>query len=665
MGRAFTTWICASIMALAATPCEGADDADLQSSSIMTFEEISCPFEKGLTLDNALKSALKNKPDATEQAVLERAVKNLYYQIQATQTKLKYQHSFSDALQLAKDVAMSQYEAGNIGAFRTTEQGVLLEKSLLDMGETQGELVLLRDEFNTILGLSGAAAQWCMSSDLPAVDFEEVPLKEIVANPDVMLEDAYTLMFIRHEIILYYQEVIIPTTNQRLELVEEAYNSKALGLYELLYAKLEQLTTQIDYTMALKDYWLARVAVEQSYTKPFPSKPMSAPQNIREPIAPLTVTPTPIPSSAPASSDLSYTPVEAPNGSTLLWTMVDGVKVFHLKAEPIIREFAPGLVIKCWGYNGQTPGPVIEAVEGDRVRILITNRLAIPTSLQWHGLIIPNGMDGVPGLTQRPVMPGETFQYEFTLQKSGTFMYHPYIDDVTHVGMGLVGFFIVHPKIAEQPKMDRDFAIFLDEWAVPTGSYAPDPYIVADFNLYTFNGKVAPATAPLVAKKGDRVRLRLANMSMDCYSIYLHGHTLRVISHGVGKLPYESQVDEISVEVPCGAAREVEFSADYLGDWPLQSCNGHQVVNNMTHELPNLIGVDQSTINAQLRAIIPDSKQGLPNIPTSTMEGPIGPIKCGGMFTLLKVREGITSYTDPGWYKQPSMSGAQPTTTNP
>src|SRR5262249_35578302 len=118
-------------------------------------------------------------------------------------------------------------------------------------------------------------------------------------------------------------------------------------------------------------------------------------------------------------------PVTVPNGSMLPWNLVNGVKVFHLVAQPFTHEFAPGLRAECWGYNGTTPGPLIEAVEGDRVRIYVTNRLPEATAVHWHGLFVPNGMDGVAGLTQPGIPPGETFRYEFTLRQSGTFMYHP------------------------------------------------------------------------------------------------------------------------------------------------------------------------------------------------------------------------------------------------
>src|SRR5262245_37182257 len=133
---------------------------------------------------------------------------------------------------------------------------------------------------------------------------------------------------------------------------------------------------------------------------------------------------------------LGYRPVITPNGLTLPWKIVNGVKVFHLVAEPVTHEFAPGLVAECWGYNNRVHGPTIEAVEGDRVRLYVTNRLSAPTSVHWHGILLPSGMDGVGGVSQRAIQPGETFKYEFTLKQHGTFMYHSHHDEMTQCSLG-------------------------------------------------------------------------------------------------------------------------------------------------------------------------------------------------------------------------------------
>ncbi|MCZ6600868.1 MAG: multicopper oxidase domain-containing protein, partial [Acidobacteria bacterium] len=168
----------------------------------------------------------------------------------------------------------------------------------------------------------------------------------------------------------------------------------------------------------------------------------------------------------PDGVKLPYTPVITPNGSTLPWRMVDGVKEFHLVVEEIMWEFAPGMVVKCWGYNGSTPGPTIETVEGDRVRIYVTNKLPEATAVHWHGILLPSGMDGVQGLTQKGIPPGETYVYEFKLRQHGTQMYHSHGDEMTQIGLGTMGFFIIHPKKRDQA-IDRDFAIFLNEWSIP------------------------------------------------------------------------------------------------------------------------------------------------------------------------------------------------------
>src|SRR5450432_1986780 len=150
--------------------------------------------------------------------------------------------------------------------------------------------------------------------------------------------------------------------------------------------------------------------------------------------------------SPPGQPGRDYAPVTTPNGSALPWKVVDGVKVFHLIAEEVLHEFAPGITARCWGYNGSVHGPTIEAVEGDRVRVYVTNRLPEPTTVHWHSILLPSGMDGVAGLSQKSIKPDETFRYEFTLRQHGTFMYHSHHDEMTQMGLGMIGMFIIHPR---------------------------------------------------------------------------------------------------------------------------------------------------------------------------------------------------------------------------
>ncbi|HCU24684.1 MAG TPA: copper oxidase [Deltaproteobacteria bacterium] len=377
---------------------------------------------------------------------------------------------------------------------------------------------------------------------------------------------------------------------------------------------------------------------------------------------------------ASASSDktpsaLPYTPVITPNGSTLAWEMVDGVKEFHLSVEEIDWEIAPGMKIKAWGYNGQTPGPTIEAVEGDRVRILVTNRLPEATAVHWHGFLLPSGMDGVKGLNQKGIKPGETFAYEFTLKQHGTQMYHSHGDEMTQIGLGAMGFFIVHPKEAPQ-KIDRDYAIFLNEWFVPPGSKRPNPVIMTDFNIFTFNSRAFPGTAPLMAQSGERVRIRFGNVGQESHPIHLHGHHFKVVATDGGDIPESAQYPETTVLVAPGQTRDIELIAN-PGDWALHCHRRHHPMNAMGHEFPNLIGVNQDKIEGKITGLLPGymamGERGMDEhqmharhmpgpentLPMMTGVGPFGNIGMGGMFTVLKVRDRLKPGDENGWFENP------------
>ena len=362
-----------------------------------------------------------------------------------------------------------------------------------------------------------------------------------------------------------------------------------------------------------------------------------------------------------------YTPVVTPNGSTLPWRWEDGFKTFHLIAEPVVREFADGLKVNCWGYNGSTPGPTIEAVEGDRVRIYVENRLPEPTSMHWHGVILPNAMDGVPGLNQRPIEPGATYKYEFTVKQHSTHMYHPHFDEMVQQSLGMMGFLIFHPKNPPR-RIDRDFAIFLNEWFIKPGTSAPDPTVMLDFNVFTFNGRVFPGTEPLIIRKDDRVRIRIANISMDSHPIHIHGHSLRWTGSDGGPLPETAWIPESTINVPPGTTRDIEFMADNPGDWAMHCHKVHHTMNQMGHGLPLMTGVDQSGVADRLNQLVPGympmgaagmgdmMEMGAMATPRNTLDmgggnGPFGPITMGGMFTVLKIRENLRSYSeDPGFY---------------
>lgn len=370
----------------------------------------------------------------------------------------------------------------------------------------------------------------------------------------------------------------------------------------------------------------------------------------------------------------SYLPVRTLNGWTLPYTLKNGVKEFHLVAEEVDHEFAPGSTAKCWGYNGSTPGPTIEAVEGDRVRILVTNCLKEHTTIHWHGLLLPSGMDGVGGLNQPQIQPGETFAYEFTLMQHGSHMYHPHADEMTQMAVGMMGMFIIHPKNGESTPIDRDYCFLLHNWGLHPGTYRPDPSIMVDFDLWTFNSKVFPAIDPVVARTGERVRVRMANLSMWNHPIHMHGVQYWVTGSDGGRWPESQWRSETTEIIGVGQIRDIEFVA-VPGDWAFHCHMAHHTMNAMGHEIPNTLGVDQSDIEQEIREMLPGFiamgefgmaehqehvEMGHHTGPENTLammtgKGPYGNIEMGGMFTTVKVRDNLASgdYNDPGWYDAP------------
>ncbi len=372
----------------------------------------------------------------------------------------------------------------------------------------------------------------------------------------------------------------------------------------------------------------------------------------------------------PGRSGRDYLPVTVPNGLKLPWKVVNGVKVFHLVAEEVEHEFAPGLKAFCWGYNGRVHGPLIEAVESDRVRIYVTNRLKAATSVHWHGLLLPSGMDGVGGLSQKVIQSGETFKYEFTLRQAGTAMYHSHHDEMTQIGMGMTGMFVIHPRRPRLPRVDRDFAILLHEWRIDPGTRRPNPNEMTDFNLLTMNGKAFPGTAPLVVKKGQRVRIRLGNLSpMSHHPIHLHGYHFRITETGGGRIPASAGEPDATVLVPVGSTRAIEFVADEPGDWALHCHMTHHTMNQMGHQFPNMVGVRSNGLDARVQKLLPGymtmgqtgmgemGEMSMPmppnSIPMLGAQGKHDYITMGGMFTVLKVRDHLKNYEDPGWYENP------------
>jgi hypothetical protein len=223
--------------------------------------------------------------------------------------------------------------------------------------------------------------------------------------------------------------------------------------------------------------------------------------------------------------------------------------------------------------------------------------------------------------------------------------------------------------------VDRDFVFLLNAYDIEPGSFTPKINTMLDFNLWTFNSRVFPAIDPLVVRKGDRVRIRAGNLTMTNHPIHLHGHTFEVTGTDGGWVRPSARWPEVTTDIGVGQMRAIEFVADKPGDWAFHCHKSHHTMNAMGHSVPTMIGVDHRGVAEKINRLVPgymvmgdkggsmgSMRMEIPEntLPMMTGTGPFGEIEMGGMFTLLKVREGQAKgdYRDPGWYKHPKGTQA-------
>jgi FtsP/CotA-like multicopper oxidase with cupredoxin domain len=261
------------------------------------------------------------------------------------------------------------------------------------------------------------------------------------------------------------------------------------------------------------------------------------------------------------------------------YTMDGEVKVFHLIAQVVSQQVAPGKTIDMWGFNGSAPGPTIQVNRGDKVRVIFDNQLPEPTSIHWHGFEDQIRFDGQPAISQPPVKPGGRFIYEFDIHQEGTYFYH------SHMAMqemaGMLGAFIMHPKEPYRPHCDKDFVIHLQEYAVLPSNTVPNTMSM-EYNWLLLNGKAGPATTPLIVKLGDRVRIRFVNMGMDHHPMHIHGNTFYTTGTEGGRIPEAGWWPGNTVLVGVAQARAIEFNANNPGDWMLHCHLPHHMMNQMS-----------------------------------------------------------------------------------
>jgi manganese oxidase len=268
---------------------------------------------------------------------------------------------------------------------------------------------------------------------------------------------------------------------------------------------------------------------------------------------------------------------------------IKGVKYFELVAEEVERELLPGLFIKAWGYNGSTPGPTIQVYPGDYVNFRVYNKLSEPTSVHWHGLDVPNVMDGVPDVEPSPkIEPEHYFDYRFKIiNPPGTHMYHTHHISHKQQMMGLEGGLIILDPY--DLKTNRDYFIMLQEFKVEglkmgevkKGKYEIDP-LSHVFNFFTMNGRCFPFTTPIELKCGETVKIRLGNTMETGHPIHIHGHQFEVSAADGNTIPTQNRMKRNTIHVASGETWDIEFLANNPGIWPFHCHIPHHMTNNMT-----------------------------------------------------------------------------------
>lgn len=285
---------------------------------------------------------------------------------------------------------------------------------------------------------------------------------------------------------------------------------------------------------------------------------------------------------------ITYTaPPDARGDQPLAPQIVDGVKVFNLDVSLIKWNILPGVQVAAYAFNHQVPGPRIRITEGDRVRFIVKNDLPEPTSVHWHGLVLPNQMDGVSDVTQPPIAPGGTHTYEFTVQQAGTYFYHSHTDPDRQQALGMYGALIIDPKDpASVPAHDQEFVVQLQEWTVKGGYTFPSmPMEGLMPNFFTINGKAYPSTETVNMRVGERLLVRFIGSSNGfIHPMHIHGGPFRIVATDGSPVPPAAQIDKDTVNVAPGERYDVIWTARQPGKWLLHCHINHHITNDGVEE---------------------------------------------------------------------------------
>jgi plastocyanin len=286
----------------------------------------------------------------------------------------------------------------------------------------------------------------------------------------------------------------------------------------------------------------------------------------------------------------------APVGKPAALPALPALREFTLTAQEVDWQLMPGTTVKAWTYNGTVPGPELRVTEGDLVRVTLQNRLPVPTTIHWHGVDVPNAMDGVPGLTQDAVPPGGSFVYEFTATNPGTRWYHPHQDAEVQTPLGLFGPLIIEPRTppTDQPLYDREYTYSLSEWSLaltpqvatgqaslplagPGASHSKEP----DFDLFLMNGHAFEGILPITVKQDERIRIRLINAGALVHTIHSHGHSFKVVATDGNPVPAVAQLTKDSVTLGPSERVDIEILATNPGVWMFHCHMQHHAANGM------------------------------------------------------------------------------------
>ncbi|WP_336788298.1 multicopper oxidase family protein [Paenibacillus sp. MMO-177] len=321
-------------------------------------------------------------------------------------------------------------------------------------------------------------------------------------------------------------------------------------------------------------------------------------------------------------------------GKTVNSNVLTGTE-FNLTAVASNQEIAPGKTLPVWTFNNTVPGPQLRVKQGDTVKVNLKNELSEPVTIHWHGVPLPNAMDGIPGVTQNAVQPGETFTYEFKADVPGTYWYHSHQDSVNQLDRGLYGSFIVEGKYED--KVDRDYTLMLDEW-VSSGKSMSDSGMsgmnhsgmnmdssnspssengmsnnsmtmgddMSMYDLFTINGKSGSLVDQLQVKEGDKVRIRLINAGYLSHQIHLHGHEFKVIATDGQPINNPSVLKDNVINIAPGERYDIEFVANNPGQWLIEDHSDNKAASGMKETIVYegaSAGSDQSNASEKLAAV--------------------------------------------------------------